>query len=151
MFKSVILGSTILGFVLFLIVMLMQQLFTEQNLQLNQTETVKIIQLTNKTYELLNEIQSYVGYAKSNIDGINANPQQTEGLDLLSIVGRVATAIIKFFVAIYEIPIKYIYLFFDVLGLTEIGGLIIGFVTTYVLGMMMIVILSIFTRYPLDY
>lgn len=151
MFKSIILGSTILGFVLLLIVMLMQHIFTEQNFNLNQNETSKIVYLTNRTYELMNETQSFVGYAKTNIDGINANPQQTEGLDLLSIVGRVATAIVKFFVAIYEIPIKYIYLFFEVLGLAEIGALIIGFITTYVLGLMMIVILSIFTRYPLDY
>lgn len=101
----------------------------------------------NNTYS---SVSSYANAGYAGVAGVSTNPAQTEGQDIISVMGRFATSVVKTFINAFTIPIELTNAFSVALGIPVAYGMIAAAIGTMFAFMVILEILSIATRYPLD-
>lgn len=97
-----------------------------------------------------NDVYEYTDFAYSTIGNVSTSPEQTEGIDVISKLGRFATVVVKTFVSVFFIPIEIVSAIASSLKIDASYSLISSYILTAVFVLVVLEVLSIATRYPLD-
>lgn len=96
------------------------------------------------------EVYSYTDFAYTTVGNVSTSPEQTEGVDIIAKLGRFATVVVKTFVSAFTIPIEVVGAIATALKIDASYSIISSYILTAVFVLVVLEVLSIATRYPLD-
>lgn len=129
---------------------ILTDLSTASGVALDSTQENKYSNLKNNLTEAYSDVSSYAQSGYSGVAGISTNPQQSEGQDIISIMGRFATSVVKTFINAFTIPVIIIESFAIALDIPVAYAFISSFIVSLFMIYVILEILSMAIRYPVD-
>ncbi len=110
----------------------------------------KLQEFNNEMNETFTDVSEFAYSSVDKINDVNVDPSISEGIDLMSILGRTALNIIKLMVNAFEIPVKILSAVANVLGFGAFFNLVIYSILTALAVLLLLEILSVAVRYKID-
>lgn len=106
--------------------------------------------LNNNLKSTYEEVNAYSNLAYGSMGNVSTSPEQTEGVDVISVLGRFGVVVVKTFISAFTIPVDIVNAIVNALGVSGSYSIIATFVVSIFTIMVVLEVLSIATRYPLD-
>ncbi len=150
MIRNIFIGTVIVALMSVLFWGFITELSTASGTTIPTNSTATYTALSSNLTSAYNDVSGYAQAGYSGVAGVNTNPTVTENQDIVSTMGRFATSVVKTFINAFTIPIVIIESFAIALGIPIAYFYISGFVITLFLTMVVLEIVSLAIRYPID-
>jgi len=150
MIKDIMLASIIITLITFLLFGVLNELSFVYGQDIDSSEYSKFSTLHSSVTNSYADISNYVYYSKNTVDNVNVSPEQAEGKDIVSVLGRYAVAIVKILSSVFTVPVEMVSSISIALGLNIEYSMVVNYVISLLMLFVILEILSISIRYPVD-